>query len=150
MNAAAVNSRSHVATIALAVAIVLIFVAVSMPDHVVAQFSPAAHFRLYQDVNSLAEVLQHSLREGDSVAKIESLLGPGNSDETGRILTASAAIITKNPAALPAGLEQNDEFLGYKSGSSSWVYLQLREGRLINFNPADYAADKLQPILLGQ
>ncbi len=144
-----ITVKSNASTLALGFLLALVLVAVSMRDYLAAQFSSAAHYRLYCDVASLSDVLQHSLRDGDTALKIESLLGPGKRDDSGRIQTATAAIVAKNPLSMPAGIESGDEFLGYKTGKSSWIFLQLRHGSLINFNPKNCTLDALSPRMLG-
>lgn len=137
MNDLSVKTKANAATLALGALFVLVLVAVSMRESLTALVSPAAHYRLRHDVASLSQVLQHSVREGDPLTKIEFLLGPGKPDDSGRIRTATASIFSRKPGLLPDGLEDRDEFIGYKAGTSMF-FLQIRDGSLINFNPADY------------
>lgn len=144
------KASANASTLALGVLFVLVLIAVSLRESITAQFSSAAHYRLYHDVASLSEVLQNSIRDGDTLKKVESLLGPGQRDESGRIRKGTAAIVARNPTSMPDGLENGDDFIGYKTGKSSWIFVQLRNGSLINFNSQDCTMDRLSPTMLGQ
>jgi hypothetical protein len=95
------------------------------------------HLRLHQDV-----------RDGDSQARVDALLGPGERLD-GEQRTSVQNFIRKYPEGNPAGLEDRDTFFGYPVGKKSRVILQYRQDRLVNHNHADFANyDPQEPVAL--
>jgi hypothetical protein len=84
----------------------------------------------------LLERLHKSVRNGDSIEKVQSLLGPGDlvQDASSPIRTVEA-----HPDHYPHGVEPGDIFLLYDPRIRDWVYLQFRNGRLVNHRPEAFA-----------
>jgi hypothetical protein len=84
----------------------------------------------------LLENLHESIRNGDSIEKVRSLLGPGE-----LVQDASLPIrtIEAHPDHYPDGVEPGDVFLLFEPRIRDWVYLQFRNDRLVNHRPADFA-----------
>ena len=107
--------------------------------------SSAAHFRAHRDGPSLYAVMHDSVREGDSLAKVERLLGRGLEDGQKEALKVSKGFAAKDPAKWPDGVNDDDWMVGFRFGELSTLWLQFRDGKLVNHNPADYA--KCEPMV---
>jgi hypothetical protein len=99
------------------------------------ELSPALHYRHCQDGESLYAIFR-GLRPGDTMAKVTGLLGPGTEpQDRARHLAATRRIATKVPEGYPAGVEDTDVFLGYAYEEGMTMYLQFRDGKLVNHRP---------------
>ena len=101
--------------------------------------SKASHYRAHHDTESLAAVLYEEVKPGDTLDHIQELLGPGLPPQDREKLFAGARdLARKFPREYPGGVRTNDQWLGYPYGNGM-VYLQFRDRRLINFEPAKFA-----------
>lgn len=106
--------------------------------------SPAAHYCKYHDGKSLYAVLHDSVRTGDSVEKVEGLLGAGQDGQGKNPNEAMKKMAAKNPSGWPDGVKDDDRMIAYPFDGGVILWLQFRNGKLINYNPADFT--KYQPI----
>jgi len=82
----------------------------------------------------LYSALYHGVEDGDSVEKVEGLLGAGK--EAGQNMRrAVKKLASQNPGS--AGYEDSDRMLGFGLPGGA-LYLQFRDGVLINFDPGDF------------
>lgn len=86
------------------------------------------------DAKVFAELLK--LKNGDSVDRVYGMFPSAtvNTDVVG-IYQLDAA---KNPARYPDGVRADDVFLECCCVQPGFVYLQVRNGRLINYSPDNY------------
>ena len=101
--------------------------------------SSAAHYRSHKDGKSLYAVMHDSVRPGDSVEKVQELLGAGQNDEGRKCIEATKRIAAKNPSACPDGVRDDDVMIGFPFGELGSLWLQFRNGKLVNHNPAEFA-----------
>lgn len=96
----------------------------------------AAHYRRDHDADSLWVVLK-SFRNGNRVENVERILGsaPRNNDPKYRAICAK--VMAANPVTAPHGFIETDELLAYPAQGMT-IFLQFRDGNLVNFNPSDY------------
>jgi len=95
-------------------------------------------YRYTHGGRSLYSALYHGARNGDTTEEIENLLGPGRKADSAKIIGVTKKMIQKNPAGWPDGVEDSDTFLGFTLPGGE-LFLQFRDGALINFNPDDFA-----------
>lgn len=107
--------------------------------------SSADHYRRHKDGKSLYAVMHDSVRTGDSVEKVQGLLGTGQNDEGQRALQATKKMAAKNPSGWPEGVRDDDKMIGYSFGDGSTLWLQFRNGKLVNHNPSDFV--KCEPMV---
>ena len=107
--------------------------------------SSADHYRSHKDGKSLYAVMYHSVRLGNSLEKVQGLLGTGQNDEGKKALEATKKMAAKNPSAWPDGVRDDDKMIGYPFDDGATLWLQFRKGKLINHNAADFA--KYEPIV---
>lgn len=86
----------------------------------------------------LYSALYHGLRNGDTREQVEDLLGPGRKTDSAKIVEVTKKIAGSNPAGYPHGVEDTDTFLGFLLPGGE-LFLQFRDGVLINFDPDDFA-----------
>ena len=79
----------------------------------------------------LYSALYHGVEDGDSVEDVEGLLGPGKEGGQ-KVRGAMKKMAGQNPGS--AGYEASDRVLGFGLPGGE-LYLQFREGVLINFDP---------------
>ena len=132
--------RARLALIAVGIAVCLIVSAT------VSGCSKAGHYRAHHDAESLFATLHKEIKPGDSIQRVEELLGKG---EPPRNPEKLRAFVTKRvesvPQEFPDGVRDDDVFLAYRAGNMT-IHLQVRGGRLINFNSKEY--EKL-PLAVG-
>lgn len=101
----------------------------------------ARHYRAHQDIESLCVALYTQVKPGDSLSRVQALLGDGtaatNREKFVRVMNA---VTNKNPQAYSDGIEDQDQFIGFtgRGQPEMTVFLQFRNGRLINFQPSDF------------
>lgn len=107
--------------------------------------SAADHYREHHDAESFFQTLHKDIKNGDSLDRVQALLGPGTPPtDMPRVIAAARKAADRTPARFMQGVGDNDQFLGWRYGKRSLGYLQFRDGLLINFDPkayADLAAD---------
>lgn len=84
----------------------------------------------------LYSTLKNGVKNGDTIEQVENLLGPGQKADA-KIYSVSKKFAAINPSGYPEGCEEDDEFLGFRLPGEQ-LYLQFRNGVLINFDPAEF------------
>jgi len=99
--------------------------------------SPSSDARMYGKLLRLAN--------GDSLESVKLSLGSPMDDflekrEEYRVEAVKVYrdFMTKNPARYPEGVEDRDTFEEFCCVSEGMIWLQFRDGRLVNFNAANY------------
>jgi len=111
----------------------------------IAGCSPAKHYRDYQDVRSLFATLHKQVKSGDSIQRVQELLGPGvQPEDRDKLLRATRRLAERFPEESPVGVKDDDVFLHYTSREDLGVFLQFRKGRLVNFDPQRF--EKVPPV----
>ncbi len=102
--------------------------------------SSADRYRENHDAESFFQTLHKQIKNGDSLDRVQSLLGPGTAPaDMPRVIAAARKAANRAPARFMQGVGDNDQFLGWRYGKRSMGYLQFRDGSLINFDPKAYA-----------
>lgn len=102
----------------------------------------ASHYRVRHDSKSLYEVLSTKIANGDSLTAIEAILGPSQptaGDAYERAMRAIQSFAADSPDRYPDGVHDSDVLVEYPMASCGAVILQIRDGRLVNHIPADFA-----------
>ena len=103
-------------------------------------------------MGSFCRLLGDKVNPGDSVAQIEESLGKAihlerqDSQQQSRFVSKGLEI---HPELFPDGLEDSDVFVLYPCKEGGSIDLQIRDGRLINFDSAhykDFEVRMIQPI----
>jgi hypothetical protein len=98
-----------------------------------------SHYRRYRDGKSLYAILHNEIKPGDSIERVQELLGSGEPpSQPERILSAMKKLCLKHPDGCPDGVQENDIFIGYPIRDGGTLYLQFRDGRLVNHVAEDY------------
>jgi hypothetical protein len=102
--------------------------------------SSADHYREHHDAESFFQTLHKQINNGDSLDRVQSLLGQGTPPaDMPRVIAAARKAADRAPLRFMQGVGDNDQFLGWRYGKRSMGYLQFRDGSLINFDPKAYA-----------
>lgn len=97
-------------------------------------------YRQQRDAEWLYAVLHEDVKAGDSIERVQELLGKGQAaDEPDRLLEATRKLAEMHPVGYPDGVQEGDVFLGYPIGKRSILYLQFRNGKLVNHIPDHFA-----------
>lgn len=97
----------------------------------------AEHYRRARDTASLNQTLHRDVRPGDSVARVERLLGPGDRKDQAKQLSFTKLCAERAPKFYPDGVQEGDEFLAFHAADNCSISLQFRNGKLVNHNPKD-------------
>ncbi len=100
---------------------------------------PAVRYRRDHDETSLHEVLSGRMVNGDSIETVESILGRGVVSTDSKLRRSASSFAQMNPKGWPQGVQEGDVFHKYQSGQGQEQVLQFRAGRLVNFNPREFA-----------
>lgn len=92
-------------------------------------------FRHYGGKHAFLYVYQ-SLQNGESIEKVQALLGPGHPNDDPQYRSLCAKVYAANPASAPSGIIESDVLLGY-SAARTTIYFQFRDDKLINHTPTD-------------
>jgi len=96
--------------------------------------SDDAHYRARHDAKSLFRVLHSQVKPGDTMQRVQELLGRGQPPEDPeKSLARARKFAERQPQSFPVGVRDDDRFLEYSAGNLG-VILQFRDGRLINFD----------------
>jgi hypothetical protein len=107
--------------------------------------SPADHYRKHHDGKSLCAVMHDSVRTGESVEKVQGLLGAGQDVQGKKSLEPMKKMAAKDPSRWPDGVKDDDRVIEYPIDDGATLWLQFRNGKLINHNPGDFA--KYEPLV---
>jgi hypothetical protein len=105
----------------------------------------AAVYRYTGSGKWLYSALYHGVQNGDTVKEVERLLGPGKEADS-RVRNAVKKLTQRYPNL--DGYEESDVVLGFRLPSGE-LYLQFRDGVLINFDPEDFRKYE-EPQIVGQ
>jgi hypothetical protein len=125
------------------VALIAVGLAVAMA--IVRWNDPSARYIRTHDASSLDVVFRSRIKNGDRIEHVESMLGPCKRVPSG-LRTFYLNNARRRPSEHPQGGEDRDKFIAYKAGAWN-VVLQIRDGRLVNFNPTIAAGLKNAAIL---
>ncbi len=95
-------------------------------------------YRYTHSGNCLYSALYHGVRNGDTTEEIENFLGPGRAADSEKLIKVTKKMAQRNPAGWTHGVEDGDTFLGFPLPNGE-LFLQFRNGTLINFDPNDFA-----------
>ena len=91
-----------------------------------------------QDAKSLFATLHAQIKPGDSIQRVQELLGQGEPPQNReKFIAVVKKFAERLPQDYPAGVRDDDEFLRY-SYQNLTVHLQFRAGRLLNFDPQKF------------
>lgn len=93
----------------------------------------ASQFRDNGDANAFLYVYE-SLRNGDTIERIEGLLGSGQPNQDPKYRAACKKVVDANPDEAPSGFLESDALMGYSAGVNI-IHLQFRDGQLVNHTP---------------
>ena len=105
----------------------------------------AAVYRYTGSGKWLYSALYHGMQNGDTVEEVERLLGPGKEADS-RVRNAVKKLTQRY--LNPDGYEESDVILGFRLGGGQ-LYLQFRDGVLINFDPEEFRKYE-EPQIVGQ
>ncbi len=100
----------------------------------------STHFRLFHDQKSFCRVMSQRIEPGMTLDQVEDLLGHAEivSETDQQLLIRSINdSVTQKPNPYPDGAAFGDKFMEYEFGTFG-VYLQFREGKLINHSRREY------------
>ncbi len=86
---------------------------------------------------TLFPILHDLVRPGDSVERVQQLLGPGHDDPSA--FEPISRFAQKHPQEFADGMQATDRLVRYCVDKDSFTYLQFREGRLVNFHAEEYS-----------
>ncbi len=107
----------------------------------------AAVYRYTGSGKWLYSALYHGVQNGDTVEEVERLLGPGQEGDS-RVRSALEKFAQRNVAGYPDGYEDSDQILGFRMGGNQELYLQFRNGLLINFDPEEFRKYEAMPTMV--
>ena len=110
----------------------------------------AQRYRATRDGESLYKVLYNEISAGDTIARVQELLGPAREADGSEqeILATMMTIAANFPDTYADGIKSDDTLLAYPMGKEATVSLLFRNGRLINYARESYK-DPPDPIILG-
>lgn len=94
----------------------------------------AAVYRYTGSGRWLYSALYHGVQNGDTIEQVEKLLGPGKQASD---FVRKAVKKLPQRYQQPDGYEDSDRILGFPLPGGE-LYLQFRNGVLINFDPAEF------------
>ncbi|MCK5851291.1 MAG: hypothetical protein KAH23_10280 [Kiritimatiellae bacterium] len=99
--------------------------------------STAAHYRRFQDRESLFAVLNAQIKPGAGREGVFALLGEKTYHNEAH-LQGVFGLYKQKPNEFPQGLKKDDTIIFYPHGEHGLVRLIFRKGALINYNPQKY------------
>ncbi len=101
--------------------------------------SAGAHYQQKKDVKSLYAVLYSQIINGCSVDEVQQLLGQDNPSMSERGSSAIRKLAERSPNNFPDGFQVDDHVIAYTTNEDFIVFLQFRNGQLINYNPGEFS-----------
>jgi hypothetical protein len=102
---------------------------------------PSQRYRRNGDEESLRTLLSRRVVSGDSQESVSSLLGGGKLEEGVRsslLKWQSGPRVKAN--VFPEGIEEDDVFISFEQNPRvGRLVLQFRNGKLVNFDPTEFA-----------
>lgn len=130
-----------VAGVALTIAVIVLFAYICERG-----WFSAAVYRYTGSGKWLYSTLYHGVQNGDNIEQVERLLGPGEKGEA-KLLSSFKRYAEKYPETSPDGWQDDDEAVGFPLPNGK-LYLQFRNGVLINFDPSDFEKYE-EPQIIG-
>jgi len=96
------------------------------------------HYQQKKDVKSLYAVLCGQVENGCSIDEIHRSLGQEDLSMSERGNSIVKKLAEKTPSSFPNGFQVDDQVLAYTTSEDFTVFLQFRNGHLINHNPAEF------------
>ncbi len=127
-------ARSVLVTVSIAVCICMMAGYLLIPASV--------HFRLFHDEESFCRVMSEEVDPGMSLDEVRDLLGTAEvvaERDRQQLVRSITDSVAQRSNSYPDGVTPSDQFLEYGLGGFG-VYLQFREGRLVNFSRSEYEA----------
>ena len=90
---------------------------------------------------SLYKALYDNVSNGESLANVQALLGPGQhleATDREKALKAVHAFAERYPTGYPDGALDTDEIIQYPIATAAFLNLQFRDGKLVNFVREDF------------
>jgi len=101
--------------------------------------SKTADSQAQSDAKSLFAALHNEVKPGDTIERVQAILGRGVSrPNSEKRFAARQEMAKRYPQSYPDGVQKDDVFVRYTFGDNVGVALQFREGRLINFDPKQF------------
>jgi hypothetical protein len=109
------------------------------------------HYQQKKDVESLYAVLYSQVKNGCSIDEVHQLLGQEDPSMSERGNSAVKKLAEKTPRNFPDGFQANDHVLAYSTNEGFIVFLQFRNGQLINYNPDEFSKkpNKAEVVIIG-
>jgi hypothetical protein len=105
--------------------------------------SPSFLYRLTGSQRQFNLAVSQSVLKGATLAQLENVVGPGQKVSIPPWLRQ---MIERQPGAYPDGWTEGDTCVSYSfPGNSTW-YFQVRDGRLVNYDPAVLAGQPQEQI----
>lgn len=104
-----------------------------------AGFPAAWHYRLFHDEASLLQILS-TTEPGASLTELESRLGlfdRVHDEHRSQLISGYERAANSTPDAFPDGVTDRDEFIRLRMDDAE-LNLQVRDKRLVNFNPRNF------------
>jgi len=103
----------------------------------------SATARYYESASpeKLYAVLHRSVKSGDALGDVADALEPDFmvlQFRPARTIAAQKRIAERHPEQMPDGVQDSDYFLAIPIEPNGCLYLQVRDGKLVNFNPEHY------------
>ena len=99
--------------------------------------SPSLRYKRTQTELSLSRVLCYQVHSGDTLARVTELLGPGV-PASREHYDRRASHHSKFPEFYPVGIQDTDTLLLYPCREWTTIWLQFRDGKLVNHTPEVY------------
>ncbi len=116
------------------------FMVVACIPMVLTGCNKARHYREYHDGDSLFAVLHSKIKAADGLERVESLLGKGSPPKSQvKLVKVLQKMAQVRPQGYPDGIKEDDQFVGFDGPNGSTIYLQFRDGKLINFDPKEFS-----------
>lgn len=99
---------------------------------------PVTRYRRNHDAASLRAILSRRARNGDTIARIQDLLGPAKQYTNAGFQSVIIPYAQRNRSSFPDGVAETDVFYEFAEGPHMKTVLQFRNGRMVNFDPKEF------------
>jgi len=121
----------------------LAVLALAMTAAVTLALSPSWQYQLTGHQRPFNRAVSRAVPRGSTLARLESVAGPG---KRASVPSWLQQIIRSRPNDYPDGWREEDFCVSYSfPGHSTW-YFQVRDGRLVNYDPAVLAGQPQEQI----
>lgn len=105
----------------------------------------SAHYQKEKDIKSLYAVLCNQVENGCSMDDVRLLLGQEDLTMSEKGHSATKKLVDRAPSNFPDGFQDSDRILAYSSDETTIVFLQFRNGQLVNHNPIEFETPPENP-----